>query len=253
MQKICVIEVLQNSLKMMQKFSLAAVFYGNTGINYFQIMPLQGEIRYASFRNNDHSLSILFRGIGVEMIENIAKCPIIEDQKFKINGGLLQNLPSILCGHILNPKSQDRVLDMCAAPGNKTTHLSALMQNQVNQRVTSLIFVQLNIFFQGTLIALEKVKSKIEPLKEKLKTFHVDNVSVFQCDSTKIVTEEPNSIDVPPFSRNTFDKILLDAPCSGLGQRPQFYNKMSVKELRSYVPLQRKLFTNVSKFGGSEQ
>lgn len=151
---------MQNSLKMMQKFSLAEVFYGSPGINYFQIMPLQGEIRDASIRNNDHSLSILFRGIGVEMIENIAKCPIIEDQKFKIHGALLQNLPSILCGHILNPKPQDHVLDMCAAPGNKTTHLAALMHNQVNQRVTSLIFTLIKFVFLGNLNCVGKSKVK---------------------------------------------------------------------------------------------
>lgn len=45
--------------------------------------------------------------------------------------GFLQNLPSIFCGHILEPFPHHLVLDMCAAPGGKTTHIATLMNNQV--------------------------------------------------------------------------------------------------------------------------
>lgn len=45
---------------------------------------------------------------------------------------LLQNLPSILCSLVLNPQPSEIILDMCAAPGNKTTHISFLMKGQVN-------------------------------------------------------------------------------------------------------------------------
>jgi len=45
---------------------------------------------------------------------------------------LLQNLPSIICGLVLNPQPNEIILDMCAAPGNKTTHISLLMKGQVN-------------------------------------------------------------------------------------------------------------------------
>lgn len=50
----------------------------------------------------------------------------------------------------------------------------------------------------------------------------------------------------PPYPCGTFDRILLDAPCSALGQRPQFVVRMTLKELQSYPRLQRKLFTTVS-------
>jgi len=45
------------------------------------------------------------------------------------------------------------------------------------------------------------------------------------------------------FEENSFDKVLLDAPCSALGQRPQFYQSMKLKELRSFANLQKKLFS----------
>lgn len=52
--------------------------------------------------------------------------------------------------------------------------------------------------------------------------------------------------DSPPYPCGTFDRILLDAPCSALGQRPQFIVRVTLKELQCYPKLQRKLFTTVS-------
>lgn len=43
----------------------------------------------------------------------------------------LQNLPSTVVAHVLNPQPGEKILDLCAAPGGKTTHIAALMQDQV--------------------------------------------------------------------------------------------------------------------------
>lgn len=70
---------------------------------------------------------------------------------------------------------------------------------------------------------------------------------IFQANSTSILNKSntTNEVDVtcgPPFQAETFDRILLDAPCSALGKRPQLSNNISEAVLKSYVPLQRKLF-----------
>ena len=52
-------------------------------------------------------------------------------------------------------------------------------------------------------------------------------------------------IGEPPFLPESFDRILLDAPCSGMGQRPNMACTWTLKEVTSYQPLQRKLFTVV--------
>lgn len=68
----------------------------------------------------------------MELFSNISGCLLPELDFLPEGSCLLQNLPSIICTHVLNPQSGDCVLDMCAAPGNKTTHIAALMANKVS-------------------------------------------------------------------------------------------------------------------------
>ncbi|XP_015110210.1 putative methyltransferase NSUN6 [Diachasma alloeum] len=177
-------------------------------------------------------------GIAIRMTQTMSDVPQLVEEDIPRGSALLQNFPSIICSRILDPRPGDAVLDLCAAPGNKTTHLSSLMKDT------------------GTLIALEKVKSKIERLQNHCRDFNCRNVRVFCVDSTKSVDSQEKTRkieDGPPFSRGSFDRILLDGPCSVLGKRPQILNKINCKELRSFVPLQRKLFSaavEVLKVGG---
>lgn len=72
-------------------------------------------------------------------------------------------------------------------------------------------------------------------------------VATYAYDSTKCCSEDSEGVNQgPPFPPNSFDKVLLDAPCSGLGQRPQLMNKMTPKMISSYKFVQRKLFAEVS-------
>lgn len=136
-----------------------------------------------------------------------------------------QNFPSVVVSYVLNAKENDVILDMCAAPGGKTTHIATLLQNK------------------GRVIAVDKTSKKVEKIKENCDKMRLTNVSAFCYDSTKLVDETKNagSLKEPPFSPNSFDKILLDPPCSGLGQRPQLRYVMSERELNSYPVYQKKL------------
>ncbi|XP_030753962.1 putative methyltransferase NSUN6 [Sitophilus oryzae] len=169
------------------------------------------------------------KGIAVEITETLSGCPPIGDNFLPAGWGLLQNFPSIVCVNVLNPQKHEIILDMCAAPGNKTTYIAALMENT------------------GSIIAIDKTPNKVQQLIKTCEEFGA-NVKVYQADSTKILNNSQNHsvqdrLDMaPPFFEKSFDRILLDAPCSALGRRPQLSNRTSVKVIRSYVPLQRRLF-----------
>merc|ERR1711915_628793 len=97
---------------------------------------------------------------------------------------------------------------------------------------------------QGLLVAFDKSKSKINSLKSNCEEFGVEIVQAFLMDGSKSCHEDASLNDTSPlYPEESFDRILLDAPCSGLGQRPQFYNKIKMKELRSFPKIQRKLFS----------
>ncbi|XP_011633330.1 putative methyltransferase NSUN6 isoform X1 [Pogonomyrmex barbatus] len=165
-------------------------------------------------------------GIAIIMTDVISRIPQLNanNESLKLHA-LLQNLPSIICSLVLNPQPDEIILDMCAAPGNKTTHISLLMKGQ------------------GIIIALEKNPGKVARFKKKCSD---KNIKIFCYDATKAVIEREHNFvrnDGPPFEENYFDRILLDTPCSALGQRPQLYNTITLAHLRSYVPLQRNLFS----------
>lgn len=61
-----------------------------------------------------------------------SKLPVLNENLYQKGDILLQNLPSIVCGWVLDAKAHEVILDMCASPGNKTTHLAEMTNNKVS-------------------------------------------------------------------------------------------------------------------------
>ncbi|BFZ09078.1 hypothetical protein BsWGS_12117 [Bradybaena similaris] len=156
-------------------------------------------------------------GIGVQMLHPVYEAPSLAEVSLAWVSA--QNLPSIACVHALDPQKGELVLDMCAAPGGKTSHIAALMGNQ------------------GRVIALEKSKERAKRM-DNLKSSCIE---IYKFDSTKAVADDTDSSNGPPFPPGTFDRILIDAPCSALGQRPSYVNKMSLSQLNSFPVIQHQL------------
>lgn len=100
-----------------------------------------------------------------------------------------QDISAMYVGQVVNAQPGDIVLDLCAAPGGKSTHIAEQLQNQ------------------GLLISNEINHKRAEILVENLERFGSRNVIILNETPQKIAKELPN----------TFDKIVVDAPCSGEG------------------------------------
>jgi 16S rRNA (cytosine967-C5)-methyltransferase len=98
-----------------------------------------------------------------------------------------QSRASQLAGRALAPAPGERVLDLCAAPGGKTTHLAALMEGT------------------GEVVAVERHPQRARALRATCERLHAGNVTV--------VTADAKAYD----GEARFDRVLLDPPCSGLG------------------------------------
>ncbi|XP_048856950.1 tRNA (cytosine(72)-C(5))-methyltransferase NSUN6 isoform X2 [Brienomyrus brachyistius] len=165
------------------------------------------------------------RGVAVRVQEPVYHSPCFDGLLPRLV--FLQNLPSVVVSHVLGPQPGERILDMCAAPGGKTSHIAALMGGQ------------------GEVMALDKIASKVERIRQNASTLELDCIAAYCFNSIRAVCADQAQVPGnggPPFPPESFDRVLLDAPCSGLGQRPNMASSLSLREVTSYQPLQRKLF-----------
>lgn len=144
---------------------------------------------------------------------------IANTQEYQSGLVTIQDESSQLVARILDPQKGDRVLDMCAAPGSKTTHLAMLMENQ------------------GEIHAYDIYEHKLDLIKEALNRLAITNVKLFCQDATTLMEYLP---------QESYDKILLDGPCSGLGvmrRKPEIrYHDSAV--LDEVAKIQMKLLEN---------
>jgi 16S rRNA (cytosine967-C5)-methyltransferase len=101
---------------------------------------------------------------------------------------LAQSRAAMQVSRVLDPQAGERVLDLCAAPGGKTTHLAALMQGR------------------GEVVAVERNSRRAGMLTRTAQRLHVPNIRVEVADAAE---RRPEGA--------VFDRVLVDPPCSGLG------------------------------------
>ena len=128
----------------------------------------------------------------------------------------------MLIAHLLDAQPGQKILDGCAAPGGKTTHLAALTENQAE------------------IVALDKHPQRVELIKQGAKRLGCSNIYAHEWD----LTERPDSSE-----DQLYDRVLLDAPCSGLGvlrRNPESrWNKTAVN-IRELAELQQEILFNVA-------
>lgn len=160
--------------------------------------PAQTWIRVNTLKATAEEIKSVFEHLNIEYVQHPALpeafClkslqKIKKSSLFKQGKIIVQDLSAMLPALVLNPSKGNQVLDMCAAPGGKTTYLSAIMNNS------------------GSIMACDLHPHRVELIEHNVKRLGVENVRCYAGDATAL----PNDCYV------RFDAVLLDAPCSGLG------------------------------------
>lgn len=170
----------------------------------------ENDITYEKFKGIDYIFLL-----APNSEDLLSKLDIYKDGKIYI-----QSISSMLPVYVLDPKENENILDMCAAPGGKTTLISAFSNNKSN------------------VTAVELHKDRFERLKY--------NVSLQGANAYLL---NINAIDLD--NNLKFDKILLDAPCSGSGilniNDDRYKTYFTSALIEKCVKTQKKLITKASK------
>lgn len=257
------------------------------------------------------SRSGIFRvpqGVAVDMSNRVFKLPSFHDV---LEGEIfLQNLPSIVAAHALDPKKGERILDMCAAPGGKTTAIAILMKDEgeiiaADRSHNKVLDIQKLAGEMGlsciTTYKLDALKSvccgnecddtanlacnkdnnditvkSLDSVKlhvEKMAPITLEGLNADETLKKNVSNEKANErtyiskADIRKnlrrmrngpgknqctggrvkkskgFAPNSFDRVLLDAPCSALGLRPRlFAGEETIESLRNHGKYQRRMF-----------
>jgi 16S rRNA (cytosine967-C5)-methyltransferase len=177
----------------------------------------------------DELIKILkIEGIRSEKIEGTLEALLIKDrtnvfrlQSFKEGFFEVQSDTSQIVSIFLDPKPGMRVVDVCAGEGSKTLHLAALMKNK------------------GKIIAMDTQEWKLKKLRRRAVKAGAENIEARTIDSSKTYKR----------LKGTVDRVLLDAPCSGLGtlrRNPDIKWKLTLSDLKRLKDLQIDLLDRYS-------
>lgn len=151
------------------------------------------------------------------IMKNVKEKQIQALQMYKEGKIYLQSLSSMVPPLVLNPKPGDKVLDLTAAPGSKTTQMAGMMQNK------------------GYILANELDVLRCERLKYNIQMQSAEIIEVIN-GRGEVIGKKHEAF---------FDKVLLDAPCSGEGRfiatDARTYRNWSEKTVKELAKIQKKL------------
>jgi 16S rRNA (cytosine967-C5)-methyltransferase len=136
----------------------------------------------------------------------------------------VQDPSTLLAVDALDPQPGETILDMCAAPGGKTTYIAAKMQNR------------------GQIVAADSSNVRLGLVAENCRRLGVTIVATLPCEGTRLDRCLRGS---------QFDRVLLDAPCSNTGvmrRRPDLRWRIQPAEIHRLAALQRKLLAVAAQF-----
>ena len=193
-----------------------------------QTAPLS--VRANTLRIDRHELAMSLRKDGNEVVEShispegllLTKTkPIRSLKEFQAGLFQVQDEAAQLVAHLLAPQEKSKIVDLCASPGGKTTHLAQLVGNVTN------------------IVAVDLSKNKTERIQENCQRLGITNID------TQVANAKTDQIAALAAA----DLILIDAPCSGTGtlrRHPDIRWKRTAKQILNLANLQFEILLKVA-------
>ena len=156
-------------------------------------------------------------GILLEDPPPTSELPFLNDGFF-----IIQDEASQLVTSVLDPKAGEKILDGCASPGGKTTHMAQKMENK------------------GEIYALDLTRDKLVFIEEMCRRLGIEIVKTWKGDATQFL---------PGLEGITFDRVLADVPCSGFGtlrKNPDLKWRKGEGDIKRLSDLQLEILTHLS-------
>ncbi|MBF8982199.1 16S rRNA (cytosine(967)-C(5))-methyltransferase RsmB [Lutibacter sp. B2] len=135
----------------------------------------------------------------------------------------VQDESSMLVANVLDPQPEECILDVCAAPGGKSTHIAQMMNNK------------------GKVIARDIYDHKLKLINDNANRLGIDIIHTESFDATEVDSNLIKSVD----------RVLVDAPCSGLGiirRKPELKYNKTIDDIKEISKLQYKILCSASQY-----
>lgn len=163
-----------------------------------------------------------------DAIQLVQRKSIVRNTLYKDGFFEIQDASSQLIAYFLDVKQGMQIIDTCAGAGGKSLHIASLLQNK------------------GQITAMDIYENKLIELRKRANRADVHNIK------THTIKRQDNKVDYNQFSQfhNLADRVLIDAPCSGLGvlsRNPDAKWKLSLKFLEEIKQTQQNILQEYSK------
>lgn len=212
--------------------------YDNYGIDYTknflryindeQLIAIRVNNLKTDSKNLTESLQALGYNIDKGKISNnslkvLNPAGLARSTEFKEGLFTIQQEASQKVVEVLDPKENTNILDLCAAPGTKTSHIGEITKNKAN------------------IVANDISYNKLPLIKENIDRLGLVNIDLTNLDASKY----------QDIWANKFDYVLVDAPCSGLGvmgRKPEIRYNRTIEDIKNLSILQKEILKQAIKY-----
>ena len=226
------------SIRFSLPLELTHYIYDNYGMEYtknflkFIIKEQDISIRVNKVKTNKEDLAKKLVEKGYQVLDGrlsdnslIVKNPsgLVRTSEFKEGLFTIQQESSMKAVEILDPRANTKILDLCAAPGTKTSYMAEYTNNE------------------SYILANDLIASKLELINQNINRLGLKNIDLTSFDASTYNEDLDNK----------FDYCLVDAPCSGLGvmgRKPEIRYNRSIEDIKNLAKVQRDVLDQAIKY-----